>query len=88
MTFNKCSIAGKCYGDVIDERTQEIIEITETTPSLDFSANPDYEPGFKFYDSTLLTAVRSGNIDAHNFFRLLALCHTVMPEERNGNHIV
>jgi len=29
MTFNKCSIAGKCYGDLIDETTNEVLEITE-----------------------------------------------------------
>lgn len=27
MTFNKCSIAGKSYGDVIDIRTGEIIDL-------------------------------------------------------------
>ncbi|XP_049937376.1 phospholipid-transporting ATPase ID isoform X2 [Schistocerca serialis cubense] len=84
MTFNKCTIAGKCYGDIFDEQTNELIEITESTPTVDFSANPDYEPEFKFYDGSLLDAVRQGDQNAHNFFRLLALCHTVMPEERNG----
>lgn len=29
MTFNKCSINGKTYGDTIDIRASEIIEITE-----------------------------------------------------------
>ncbi|XP_046141512.1 phospholipid-transporting ATPase ID isoform X5 [Osmia bicornis bicornis] len=84
MTFNKCSIAGKCYGDVIDEVTGEVVDLTETTPSLDFSFNKDYEPEFKFYDSALLEAVKRDNEDVHSFFRLLALCHTVMPEEKNG----
>lgn len=27
MTFNKCSIAGRCYGDVIDENTGEIVDV-------------------------------------------------------------
>ncbi|KAK7864499.1 hypothetical protein R5R35_003115 [Gryllus longicercus] len=84
MTFNKCSIAGKVYGDIIDETTNEILEVTENTPTVDFSGNPNYEPDFKFYDGTLLDAVRQNNTDVHNFFRLLALCHTVMPEERNN----
>lgn len=26
--------------------------------------------------------MREGNLEAHDFFRLLALCHTVMPEEK------
>ncbi|XP_011166833.1 phospholipid-transporting ATPase ID isoform X5 [Solenopsis invicta] len=144
MTFNKCSVAGKCYGDVIDEVTGEIIDLSETDravstatmkwktgqefvrpvytplsgpnvrlleqadrvsnttpepgingspkiphksstmPPLDFSFNKDYEPEFKFYDPALLEAVRRENQDVHSFFRLLALCHTVMPEEKNG----
>jgi phospholipid-translocating ATPase len=29
MTFNKCSIACKCYGDLIDEATNDVLEITE-----------------------------------------------------------
>nr|CAD7574759.1 unnamed protein product [Timema californicum] len=84
MTFNKCSIAARCYGDIIDETTNDVIEVTEHTPHLDFSNNPNYEPEFRFYDSTLLQAVRKGDEDVHSFFRLLALCHTVMPEDKNG----
>nr|CAD7607049.1 unnamed protein product [Timema genevievae] len=128
MTFNKCSIAARCYGDIIDETTNDVIEVTEAarvctsihntpqrctpccgalpvgrtqeellagpgtptrqhsshTPHLDFSNNPNYEPEFRFYDSTLLQAVRKCDEDVHSFFRLLALCHTVMPEDKNG----
>lgn len=53
-------------------------------PPLDFSFNKDYEPEFKFYDPALLEAVKRENQDVHSFFRLLALCHTVMPEEKHG----
>lgn len=52
--------------------------------SLDFSSNPDYEPEFKWFDQSLLDAVRSDEEHSHNFFRLLALCHTVMPDNKNG----
>jgi hypothetical protein len=31
MTFNKCSIAGRSYGDVIDLRTGDIVEISEVS---------------------------------------------------------
>lgn len=31
MTFNKCSIAGVCYGDVVDESTGEAIELNEVS---------------------------------------------------------
>ena len=34
MTFNKCSINGRAYGDVIDLRTGDIIEITEVSQSI------------------------------------------------------
>ncbi|KAJ0175180.1 hypothetical protein K1T71_009321 [Dendrolimus kikuchii] len=125
MTFNKCSIAGVCYGDVVDETTGETVELTErrsgsgasgarcaararlldqeleqgrSTPGarrppdsahrqsepLDFSFNPEYEPEFKFFDATLLDAVKRGDEHVHDFFRLLALCHTVMPDQKNG----
>ncbi|XP_033230353.1 phospholipid-transporting ATPase ID isoform X2 [Belonocnema kinseyi] len=144
MTFNKCSITGKCYGDLVDAVTGEIVDLTETgkavqmpiikwtngqefvrqvytpisgadtylldqadrissttpepvingapkitpkvstVPSIDFSFNTDYEPEFKFYDKKLLQAVKQGDPDVHSFFRLLALCHTVMPEEKSG----
>ena len=31
MTFNKCSIYGRTYGDVIDLRTGEVVEITDVS---------------------------------------------------------
>lgn len=31
MTFNKCSVAGKSYGDIIDETTGEVIELSEVS---------------------------------------------------------
>lgn len=36
MTFNKCSVGGQCYGDVIDEVTGEVVDLSETrvSPSL------------------------------------------------------
>ncbi|XP_017869351.1 PREDICTED: phospholipid-transporting ATPase ID isoform X6 [Drosophila arizonae] len=84
MTFNKCSINGRTYGDVIDLRTGELIEITEMLEPVDFSANPHHEVDFRWYDRTLLDAVRSDEEHSQNFFRLLALCHTVMAETVDG----
>ncbi|XP_019867395.1 probable phospholipid-transporting ATPase IM isoform X2 [Aethina tumida] len=84
MTFNKCSIGGISYGDVIDQRTGDIIEITEDTESIDFSFNPEFEPEFKFYDGKLLEAVKRKDPEVFSFFRLLALCHTVMSEVQDG----
>ncbi|XP_055944168.1 phospholipid-transporting ATPase ID-like [Argiope bruennichi] len=84
MTFNKCSINGKMYGDVIDVATGEPIVITEDTKTVDLSFNPMHEAKFKFYDDTLLEDIRKGDSQVFEFFRLLALCHTVMSEEKPG----
>ena len=51
---------------------------------MDFSNNPMAEPDFKFYDKSLLDDVKRGDPNVHEFFRLLALCHTVMPEYKEG----
>lgn len=31
MTFNKCSINGRSYGDIIDLRTGEVVEVTDVS---------------------------------------------------------
>lgn len=31
MTFNKCSINGRAYGDIIDLRTGDVIEVTDVS---------------------------------------------------------
>ncbi|XP_055843321.1 probable phospholipid-transporting ATPase IM [Episyrphus balteatus] len=84
MTFNKCSINGRSFGDVYDPRTGEILETSDDIPLVDFSSNVEYEPTFKWHDQTLLDAVKSDEGHVHTFFRLLALCHTVMPEYVDG----
>ncbi|XP_037387719.1 phospholipid-transporting ATPase ID [Pygocentrus nattereri] len=85
MTFNKCSINGKSYGDVIDHYSGQRLEISEDMFPVDFSFNPLADSKFQFYDSSLLEAVKLETEEVHNFFRLLALCHTVMAEEKNND---
>lgn len=51
---------------------------------IDFSWNPQYEPEFKWYDKNLVDSVAEDDESVHKFFRLLALCHTVMPEDKGG----
>uniref|UniRef100_A0A2S2QFH4 Phospholipid-transporting ATPase n=1 Tax=Sipha flava TaxID=143950 RepID=A0A2S2QFH4_9HEMI len=58
-------------------------------PPVDFSWNPQYESEFLWYDQSLVDAVRHQNADgsenlALTFFKVLALCHTVMPSWKNG----
>ncbi|CAE1294791.1 E7.6.2.1 [Acanthosepion pharaonis] len=79
MTFNKCSIAGKCFGDYVDEYGN-IAEITDRTPKVDFSRNFYAEKTFCFYDQRLLDEIDKENPKVFEFFKLLALCHTVMVE--------
>ncbi|KAM4719225.1 phospholipid-transporting ATPase ID-like [Anableps anableps] len=86
MTFNKCSINGKNYGELYDFSGQRI-EITEKTQKVDFSWNKLADPKFDFHDYSLVETVREGDPEAHAFFRLLALCHTVMPEEKKEGEL-
>ncbi|KAJ8271679.1 hypothetical protein COCON_G00105380 [Conger conger] len=86
MTFNKCSINGKTYGDVFDEFGHKV-EITEKTPCVDFSFNMLRDRRFRFHDSSLVEAIKLEELTVHEFFRLLALCHTVMPEEKNEGEL-
>uniref|UniRef100_A0A9J8DBD4 Phospholipid-transporting ATPase n=1 Tax=Cyprinus carpio carpio TaxID=630221 RepID=A0A9J8DBD4_CYPCA len=69
MTFNRCSINGKSYGK-------------SSKKKIDFSWNSLADPKFCFHDHKLVEAVKSGSPEVRAFFRLLALCHTVMAEEK------
>lgn len=90
MTFNKASINGRMYGEVKDFATGEMVDVTGDNEHLFEAVNfakyneKFYEEDFKFYDSNLLEQVQAGNKEVHEFFTLLALCHTVMSEEKNG----
>ncbi|XP_055338494.1 phospholipid-transporting ATPase ID-like [Paramacrobiotus metropolitanus] len=83
MTFNKCSINGRRYGDVLDDQG-EIVEPDEGTLLTDFSKNPLADPAFRFFDPKLLTDIENKDPDCDLFFRILSLCHTVMPDEKHG----
>ncbi|XP_069018284.1 phospholipid-transporting ATPase ID [Embiotoca jacksoni] len=86
MTFNKCSINGKGYGELYDFSGQRV-EITEKTEKVDFSWNQLADPKFNFHDHSLVETVKEGNPEAQDFFRLLALCHTVMSEEKKEGEL-
>ncbi|XP_040573208.1 probable phospholipid-transporting ATPase IM isoform X4 [Lepeophtheirus salmonis] len=92
MTFNKCSINGKAYGDFeendVNISSISIIDLANYLGSkkCDFSSNPMSEPSFQFFDQSLLDDIKRGEENAEEFFRLLAVCHTVMPEiNSDGN---
>uniref|UniRef100_M3ZWN1 Phospholipid-transporting ATPase n=1 Tax=Xiphophorus maculatus TaxID=8083 RepID=M3ZWN1_XIPMA len=84
MTFNKCSINGRNYGELYDFSGQRM-EITEV--KVDFTWNQLADPKFVFHDYSLLESVKEGNPEAQAFFRLLALCHTVMSEEKKEGEL-
>ncbi|CAL8317992.1 unnamed protein product, partial [Lota lota] len=86
MTFNKCSINGKSYGELFDFSGQRV-EITDKTQTVDFSWNQLADPKFVFHDPSLAELVREGDPAAQAFFRLLALCHTVMAEEKTEGEL-
>lgn len=47
---------------------------------MNFAANGQLESNFHGYDQILVNAVNSNDPKVYNFFRLLALCHTVIPQ--------
>ena len=49
--------------------------------ALEFEEKDD---DFEWYDQKLLESIKKGDKDVYTFFTLLALCHTVMPEEKDG----
>ncbi|XP_065454683.1 phospholipid-transporting ATPase FetA-like isoform X2 [Chrysemys picta bellii] len=58
------------------------------TEKVDFSYNQLADPKFVFYDHSLVEAVKLDDAATHGFFRLLSLCHTVMPEEKKAGNLV
>lgn len=77
MTFNKCSIDGTSYGDIDDDDQ-------ESEEPIDFSSNSYAEPSFVFYDRKMQRALQARDASVTEFFLLLSLCHTIMPEEKDG----
>ena len=75
LNLIKYEVLWKIYNSDLQEPTR-----------VDFTDNPMAETDFKFYDKSLLDDVKRGDPNVHEFFRLLALCHTVMPEYKEGNY--
>uniref|UniRef100_A0A8C1QL77 Phospholipid-transporting ATPase n=1 Tax=Cyprinus carpio TaxID=7962 RepID=A0A8C1QL77_CYPCA len=82
MTFNRCSINGKSYG----KSSKKYVKVTKTE-KIDFSWNSLADSKFCFHDHKLVEAVKSGSPEVRAFFRLLALCHTVMAEEKTEGEL-
>ncbi|XP_057542331.1 phospholipid-transporting ATPase 3-like isoform X4 [Amaranthus tricolor] len=84
MEFFKCSIGGQVYGTGITEIEKGLAERTGTELSeVRKSDNAIREKGFNFDDARLMHGAwrNEPNPDmCKEFFRCLAICHTVLPE--------
>lgn len=81
MAFKKCSINGTSYGDLCNAAGDK----TDKVELVDFSWNSYADGNLVFYDHYLPQLIRSEkDPSTAEFFKLLALCHTVMVEENNG----
>lgn len=49
----------------------------------DFSGNKYYDK-LVWYDEVMTKAIKAKDENCCRFFKLLALCHTVMPEHKDG----
>eukprot|EP00798_Chlamydomonas_sp_ICE-L_P023701 gene23701-9242_t len=85
MDFFKCSIAGTSYGAGVTEIEKSNAERKGITiPPIDIAAaEPFRERFFNFYDKRLMAGSWYSSPDKETiemFFRLLAVCHTVIPD--------
>ncbi|XP_075040995.1 phospholipid-transporting ATPase IC-like [Mixophyes fleayi] len=82
MTFKKCTITGKTYGDQKKPTGKQLSE------QVNFSWNPLADPNFTYNDKNLIEQVRSGiDPNVRQFFKLIALCHTVMVDKTEDGDI-
>ncbi|XP_060089475.1 phospholipid-transporting ATPase IK [Heteronotia binoei] len=82
MTFKKCCIDGTIYGNGSNSSSN-----SNPTEAL-LSWNKYWDAKLEFYDPLLTSAIRrDDNPILREFLRLLALCHTVMVEEKENQLI-
>ncbi|XP_061338280.1 phospholipid-transporting ATPase 3-like [Gastrolobium bilobum] len=83
MEFFKCSIGGEVYGNGETEIERGIAERNGMKIEENRSPNAAQERGFNFDDARLMRGAwrNEANPDVcKEFFRCLAICHTVLPE--------
>ncbi|XP_065672695.1 phospholipid-transporting ATPase ID isoform X3 [Hydra vulgaris] len=78
MEFKECSINGKMYGHVENSNGSSLDKVD----GIDFSFNKYADLSFQFYDQSLIDEIKKKDEHCMEFFRVLALCHTVMVEEK------
>nr|CAD1822517.1 unnamed protein product [Ananas comosus var. bracteatus] len=83
MEFFKCSIGGEMYGTGITETERGGAQRNGLIIDEAKSATATHEKGFNFDDARLMRGAWRNERDPEvckEFFRCLALCHTVLPE--------
>ncbi|KAL1355163.1 hypothetical protein AAHE18_05G094800 [Arachis hypogaea] len=83
MEFFKCSIGGEVYGTGVTEIERGIAERSGKKIEENISSNAVREKGFNFDDPRLMRGAWRNEPNPDNckeFFRCLAICHTVLPE--------
>ncbi|XP_073453194.1 phospholipid-transporting ATPase IK-like isoform X2 [Aquarana catesbeiana] len=78
MTFKKCCVGQKIFGISSCEEQQH--------QEVNFDWNQYGDTSFRFFDQTLIDELHKDPQDPllHEFFRAVALCHTVMADEEKG----
>ncbi|XP_045305734.1 probable phospholipid-transporting ATPase IM isoform X2 [Leopardus geoffroyi] len=87
MTFKKCSINGKIYGEADDDMGQKT-DMTKKNEPVDFAVNPQADRTCQFSDHRLMESIKLGDSKVYEFLRVLALCHTVMSEENSAGQLI
>ncbi|XP_040348596.1 putative phospholipid-transporting ATPase IM isoform X2 [Herpailurus yagouaroundi] len=87
MTFKKCSINGKIYGEADDDMGQKT-DMTKKNKPVDFAVNPQADRTCQFSDHHLMESIKLGDSKVYEFLRVLALCHTVMSEENSAGQLI
>ncbi|KAG5636641.1 hypothetical protein H0H81_007350 [Sphagnurus paluster] len=90
MEFRCCSVAGVAYADVVDETKRDTEEggdgwktFAEMKTLLEHNANPFVQVGSSGVD---ISEDQEKEV-LREFLTLLAVCHTVIPEQRDGKTI-
>ncbi|CAL0331481.1 unnamed protein product [Lupinus luteus] len=83
MEFFKCSIGGEIYGNGLTETEKGLAERNGVKLEENITTDVVRERGFNFNDARLMRGAwrNEPNPDScKEFFRCLAICHTVLPE--------
>lgn len=83
MEFFKCSIGGEVYGSGVSEIEMGTAQRTGVKIEVQKQPNAAREKGFNFDDARLMRGAWRNEPNPESckeFFRCLAICHTVLPE--------